>query len=252
MSNDRTFTTTTDYHVPLLRLLAELEDGVGQSAEICRLFQQKYERLIPQEHYGLRTNGKPIWENNTRWARNHLKDNGFLEAPERGVWRITEDGRRWLKENPDATRMHRRRRQKGRTSLRRASSSAPSVPGITLEMLEQTRRTMPPDQFREVWGTLYDQLLAQERAKAVTEITQTELGRRTRRWLDEVHAFLNGKNPSMPSSETICDWIHFCYNLELYREAGALLPYVRADEAAPAVYRRAKRVADVCRNKLSG
>ena len=109
---------------------------------------------------------------------------------------------------------------------------------------------MPSDQFREVWGTLYDQLLAEERAKAVTEITQTELGRRTRRWLDDVHAFLNGKNASTPATETLCDWIQFCYALELYREAAALLPFVSADDVDRATYARSRRIAEVARTRV--
>nr|MBC8254351.1 hypothetical protein [Ardenticatenia bacterium] len=79
-----------------------------------------------------------------------------------------------------------------------------------------------------------------------------ELGRRTRRWLDEVHAFLSGKGASTPSSEVLCDWIHFCYTVELYREAAALLPYVNEGEVAPAICKRAKRIAEVCRSKLAG
>ena len=121
-----------------------------------------------------------------------------------------------------------------------------------MEMLEQTRKQMPADQFRQLWGTLYDQLLAEERAKAVTEITQTELGRRARRRMDEIHAFLSGKNVSTPSAEVLCDWIHFCYTLDLFREAAALLPYIREDEVDAAIYRRAKRIAEVCRSKLAG
>ena len=50
----------------------------------------------------------------------------------------------------------------------------------------------------------------------------------------------------------LCDWIHFCYALELYREAAALLPYVRQDEVDPAIYKRAKRIAEVCRGKMAG
>jgi hypothetical protein len=119
-------------------------------------------------------------------------------------------------------------------------------------MLEQTRKVMPADQFRAVWGALYDQLLAEERAKAITAVSQTELGRRTRQRLDEIHAFLQGENASTPSSETVCDWIHFCYALQLFREAAALLPYAREDEVDPAIYKRTKRVAEACRSKLTG
>ena len=39
--------------------------------------------------------------------------------------------------------------------------------------------------------------------------------------------------------------------LHLYREPAALLPYVREDEVDAATYRRAKRVASLCRTKLA-
>ena len=250
MGNDEPFATQLDYEVPLLRLLSELPGGQGATAEVCRLFEERYGHLIPDEHRDLRSNGTPIWDNNVRWSRQHLKQYGFLDASKRGIWQITDAGRQWLKENPNARRIKGVPRRSPQRSRRRSSKKAPR-PGITLEMLEQTRKAMPADQFRKVWGTLYDQLLAAERAKAITTVTQTELGRRARRRLDEIHAFLRGQNASSLSAEVMCDWIHFCYALELYREAAALLPYVREDEVDAVTYKRAKRIADVCRSKLA-
>lgn len=231
--------------------MSELPDGQGEAAEVCRLFEEKYGHLIPDEHRQLRSDGFPEWEKKVHWGRYQLKEYGLVDAPRRGIWRITEAGRRWVEENPDAKRIKGRARRSPRKSRKR-SSKATSVPGITLEMLEQTRKAMPADQFRQLWGALYDQLLAEEPAKAITTITQTELGRRARRRLDEIHAFLRGQATSSPSAEVLCDWIHFCYALELYREAAALLPYVREDEVDPAICKRAKRIADVCRGKLAG
>lgn len=250
--DDEPFRGTSDYDVALLRLLAELPGGQGEAAEVCRLFMERYKDLIPNRDFGLRGSGDPIWENNVRWSREHLKRYGFLEAPRHGVWRIADAGRQWLEANPHASRIKGVPRRTTQSPGRKATSRTPSIPGITLDMLEQTRNLMPADQFRQVWGALYDQLLAEKQAEAITEITQTELGRRTRRWLDGVHTFLNGKNASPPSSEVICDWIHFCYALELHREAAALLVFVRESEVDPSIYKRAKRIADVCRSKLAG
>jgi len=247
------FATQHDYTVPLLRLLSELPGGQGQASEVCRLFEERYGRRIPEKDRGLRSGGAIIWENNVHWSRQHLKDYGFLDPSQYGIWKIAEEGRRWLKENPQATRITGKRRSGSRPSRGMASSKAPSVPsGITLEMLEQTRKLMPADQFRPLWGVLYDQLVAEERAKAITTITQTELGRRARQRIDEVHAFLQGKNSVAPSGEMLCDWIQFCYALELYREAAALLPFVQETSVDPSIYRRAKRVAEVSRSKTTG
>jgi hypothetical protein len=125
-------------------------------------------------------------------------------------------------------------------------------PDITFEQLKVTKQEMPPEKFRATWGALYDKLRAEELSKLTSDITAAELGQRARRRVDEVHAFLHGQTAGTPSAEALCDWIQFCYALELYREASALSTYVREDEVDAAIYRRAKRVAEVCRGKLHG
>ena len=100
-----------------------------------------------------------------------------MDSPDRGVWRITEAGRQWLQNNPEATRLEPGRSTR-RTRSRRRRAAAP--PGVTLEQLKATKAVMPPDQFRQVWGELYDQLLAQERARSKTTISNRELGTRAR------------------------------------------------------------------------
>lgn len=204
MNKEPMFEVQPDYTVPLLRLLAQLPGGQGKTQDVLRLFESEYRRRIPSSHLPLRRDGNPIWNNNVRWCRNALREYGFLDGSVRGVWRITEDGRHWLRENPNAARIEGVPKRKAespprsRRTRRGRSSRASPVQGVTIEMLAQTRKLMPPDQFREVWGRLNDQLMAEERGKAVTEITQTELGRRTQRWLDEVHTFLSGKNATPP------------------------------------------------------
>jgi hypothetical protein len=116
-------------------------------------------------------------------------------------------------------------------------------------MLEQTRRAMPPDQFRQVWGTIYDQLLAEERSKAITPITDKELLAAVRQPVRRIQDFLQGRGSDTPKSEEVCDWIHLCYTLGLYREATALWSYVLQDEVNPWQYERTKRLAAVCRTR---
>jgi hypothetical protein len=250
MGNGQMLATQFEYEGPLLRLLCELPAGQGKVNEICELFEQKYRRVIPQEHYSLTKTGEPIWRNNVRWCRDYSNKRGFLEPSRRGTWRISEAGRRWVEENPTAMRVGPLPGRGSQKSRRKSAPKASPTPGITLEMLKTTRDLMPNDQFRSVWGEIYDRLQAEERARAITAVTQTELGRRARRRLDEIHDFLRGKSSSTPSSDMLCDWIHLCYALELHREAAALLPYVRDAEVNSAIYKRAKRVADLCRSKL--
>lgn len=238
--------TNDDYQRALLSFLAQLPAGQGGAGDICREFERHYRAQLPADQYQELPSGGERWWKRVNWARLQLKHQGLLDGSERGVWRITQAGRDWLRTGPTAADLPRR----GASQPRASRPSA--EPGISLEMLEQTRKAMPVDQFRQVWGAVYDRLLAAERAKATTDVTQTELGRRAQRRLDEVHAFLRGQMATSPAGQVLCDWIHFCYGLDLYKEAAALLPYVHESEVDPAIYKQAKRVADACRSRLGG
>lgn len=133
----------------------------------------------------------------------------------------------------------------------RPTRSAPvQSAGVSLEMLDATRQSMSADQFRQIWGTLYDQLLAEERAKAITSLNDKELASRARKPLREIQYFLQGRGNYTPQSDEICDWIHLCYALELYREAAALWQYVHLDEVNPWQLDRTRRIVAVCRTRV--
>jgi hypothetical protein len=255
MSNKPLFENQSYYEVPLLRLLYTLPNGEGKVADVVRRFDEAYGDQIPPKDYEELESGQIRWKNLVNWCRYSLKKHGYIDGSTYGVWRITGEGRRWVEENPDADLLPTLQRSKSGSKTQRSRKKNTThvsfaLPGVTLEMLEQTRQSMPADQFRQVWGQIYDQLLAAERAKAITQVSQTELGRRAQRKVDEIHSFLSGRHSAIPRSEIICDWIYFCYELELYREAASLLQYVRDDEIDSNVYRRAKRCADASRVKL--
>ena len=239
------FQTRADYPVPLLRLLSTLEGGQGQADEVIRLFGERYGDDVPAQRYKIRSNGKPGWTHRVRWAWRDLKNRGLMDAPARGVWRITEAGRQWLEDHPEATRLEPGRSTR-RTRSRRRRAATP--PGVTLEQLKATKAAMPPDQFRQVWGELYDQSLAQERARSKTTISNRELGTRASAVLREVHDVLDGKAASSP--EKAYDWMQFCYALGLYRETAALFAFVFQDDLPEWVYERARKVAEACRARL--
>jgi len=121
-------------------------------------------------------------------------------------------------------------------------------PGVTLEQLKATKAVMPPDQFRQIWGELYDQLLAQERAHSKTRISNRELGTRARAVLREVHDFLDGN--AAASSEKAYDWMQFCYALSMYRETAALFAFVFQDDLPEWAYERARKMAEACRTRI--
>lgn len=251
------FEVETDYHVPLLKVLADLPEGAPKR-EVLALFWERYQEHIPPDHLQPVASHprELIWENKVAWARNRLKDIGFIDASEYGLWRLSNTGRDWVANNPNATvRVSGKPVTATRSARTRKRQSAPSASkppayGLTFEMLEQTRKAMPLEQFRQVWGLVYDQLQAEERAKALTPFSDKQLLQAVRQPVRRIHAFLQGRGNDSPKSEEICDWIHFCYALELYREAAALWQYVNQDEVHAWQYERTKKIAMVCRTKI--
>jgi hypothetical protein len=123
-------------------------------------------------------------------------------------------------------------------------------PGITLEKLERIRQVMTVDEFRQDWGDIYDQLLAAERARAVTPLNDRYLLERIRPLFQRIQDFLQGRGNESPKSEVICDWIFICYTLEMFREGAALWRCVNKDEVNAWQYERTAKFSTACRTRV--
>jgi len=183
----------------------------------------------------------------------NLRYIGLTDTPRRSVWRITQAGRDWLHEHPDATYVNRppqRRRRASSVEKSRPPTSLGTVPvqsGITLDKLERIRQVMAADEFRRDWGEIYDHLLAAERAKAITLINDRYLLERIRPVIQRIQDFLQGRGSESPKSETVCDWIFLCYTVELHREGAALWRYVNQGEVNAWQYERTAKFSAACR-----
>jgi hypothetical protein len=255
----RMFQGEYDYQVPILRILADMPNGKASKQLILEEFKRRYGHMIPQAHLEYVSTKTNIlkWEHHAAWSRQRLIDGGYLNAPSRGIWQITDRGRSWLTENPNATHIGRIPRSTSGSPTKNATrKSKPDdrlVPaGLSLEMLEKTRKAMGDEHFRPLWGALYDQLVAAERAKAITEVSDIDLLRAARRQVRQIQEYLQGRNGERPTSEQICDWIHFCYQFSLFREAAALGPLVNANEVDPWYFEQARKLAMTAKAKTTG
>ena len=248
--------TQADYYVPLLRILADLPKGAATAQEVVARFLDRYGNYIAAEHREHLSSNPDIakWESNIHWARNKLRMLGFLDTSHRGIWKLSDAGRRWLEENPEALLLeqaNKSRRGPRAANPARTSHAEPTQPppGVSLEMLEQTKQVMGEDVFRQVWGALYDQLVAAERAKAITSVSDRDLLQAARQQVRQIQDYLQGHNGNRPSSEQLCDWIHFCYQFSLYREAAALFTLVNPDDVNPWYLERTRKIAAASRSR---
>ena len=259
------FRAKSDYLVPILKVLAGAPNGTLTRREVIEAFWQSYGHRIPPDHQAPMPNRPTAQKWNDTfmsWARQNLYPAGLLDGSTLGIWRITEVGREWLKSHPDATHMdattQRATRIASRASPRSAtvrrgtekSSLTMLAPTLTLEMLEQTRQAMGEEQFRAVWGAAYDQILAVERAKTITDVSDKELQTSARAIVQQIQDYLQGQGDHRPSAEQLCDWIHFCYQFALYRESEALFTMVDKGEVNDWYYERTRKIAVASRRRI--
>jgi hypothetical protein len=85
------------YYRPILESLVEL-GGSGQVADVLERVRKKMEPVLCDVDFQrLKRNPDPRWKNAAQWARNTMVNDGRLRSDsQRGVWDISEQGRRWL------------------------------------------------------------------------------------------------------------------------------------------------------------
>jgi hypothetical protein len=85
------------FDLPILRAL----EGLGGSGSVRQVLEVVGREM--SAHFNeadllpLPSTGEPRWRNAARWDRQTLVDRGLLDAASpRGIWQLTEDGRRYL------------------------------------------------------------------------------------------------------------------------------------------------------------
>ena len=82
------------FNDPILESLHEL-GGKGRATEVLKLVERKMKHLLGEFDYEALPSGDTRWEKTANWARYWLAKRGFLRSDsERGVWILTEEGRR--------------------------------------------------------------------------------------------------------------------------------------------------------------
>ena len=82
-----------DIEVPLLEVLVEL-GGRGKPKEIYPLVTKKFPEIREEDLAETLPSGGDRWTNRIQWVRQRLIDKGEMCSPTRGIWEITDKGKK--------------------------------------------------------------------------------------------------------------------------------------------------------------
>jgi restriction system protein len=91
-------TPESQYRVPILKVLVEM-GGSGKAADVLERVGRMMKPLLKKVDFEPLASGpdNPRWRNAAQWSRNTMVKEGLLKGDsDRGVWEISEPGRRWL------------------------------------------------------------------------------------------------------------------------------------------------------------
>ncbi len=83
---------------PLLEVLVEL-GGRGKPREIYPLVTKKFPQIREEDLLETLSSGTNKWTNRIQWVRQSLIQKREMSSPSRGIWAITERGRKRIVDN---------------------------------------------------------------------------------------------------------------------------------------------------------
>src|SRR5579859_1383712 len=88
------------YWGPILEALVEL-GGRGRREKVIESVGKKMKEILTKADYQkLPTSNYIRWENRVAWQASNMRRDGFISKnSRRGVWEITDAGRKWLDDN---------------------------------------------------------------------------------------------------------------------------------------------------------
>ncbi len=92
------------YRVPILRALADLGGSADLSVVLDRVYAVMKAKLNKHDLAPLPSDkDTQRWRNTAQWCRNAMREEGLIkEVSDRGVWEISEAGRKWLASHGNA------------------------------------------------------------------------------------------------------------------------------------------------------
>ncbi len=97
-------TPEEEFILPILEALVEL-GGEAHASDVLKLVHAKMKNILNTYDYeDLPSNNQKRWENTAQWTKDRMVKEGLLDRNvPRGVWRITEKGRKFYQNNKALT-----------------------------------------------------------------------------------------------------------------------------------------------------
>lgn len=86
------------YYIPVLETLVEM-GGSGRKKEIKERVKEKKRHMFRPADFDYIKSGIPRWYDRIGWAMRDLKSKGIITRISRGIYQITEEGRKYLEES---------------------------------------------------------------------------------------------------------------------------------------------------------
>lgn len=139
---------------PLLQFAADgsvhsVRDGLDKLATEFKLSDDERKELLPSGR-------QEVFTNRVAWAKTHLRMAGLIEAPSRGVFRITDRGQQLLREHPDRIDLRILRQQPGYLEARDSKKEKNGKKNVEVESSD-TPQT-PEEQIEAASVALRDSL----------------------------------------------------------------------------------------------
>jgi restriction system protein len=94
------FVSQRDLEIPLLRLI-ERFGGEAQPKQLYDPLAEQFQLTPDERRERMESNGANKWENDVQWVRQRLVSAGQIDPSVRGIWRITEAGRKRISAPPE-------------------------------------------------------------------------------------------------------------------------------------------------------
>lgn len=139
---------------PLLQFAADgnshsIRDGLDRLASEFNLSDDERKELLPSGR-------QEVFTNRVAWAKTHLRMAGLIEAPSRGVFRITDRGQEILRQNPERVVLRILREQPGYLEARDSKKGKNGKKNIDTESQDDPQT--PEEQIEAASVALRDSL----------------------------------------------------------------------------------------------